>query len=227
MLHTRLDHLIVLASTLEEGCTYVADCLGVRPQVGGQHPTMGTHNALLGLYGGAYLEVLATDPSLPEAPHRWFGLGTEASQTRLAQGPFLAHWVVALQRPQQLAALQSQFPQRIAPLQTLQRGNYHWQMGVPADGQFPRTEASTDGIQAGEGLLPSLLQWQTPAHPSQALPASGLALQQLTGFHAYVDVLKPALDWLGVGDLLQLQYTLVEPSLVAEFETPSGVRVLK
>jgi len=39
--------------------------------------------------------------------------------------------------------------------------------------------------------------------------------------------LQSELVWLGAAHLLTIEPTLVEPSLVAEFDTPSGVRVLK
>jgi hypothetical protein len=50
----RLDHLVVAARSLDEGAQYVADTLGVTPADGGRHPGMGTHNRLLGLWGGIY-----------------------------------------------------------------------------------------------------------------------------------------------------------------------------
>ena len=58
----RLDHLVISARTLDEGTQFVADTLGVAPAGGGAHPLMRTHNRLLNLWGGAYLEVIAIDP---------------------------------------------------------------------------------------------------------------------------------------------------------------------
>lgn len=42
-----LDHLVVAADNLSEGIDYVTNILGISPQPGGQHASMGTHNALL------------------------------------------------------------------------------------------------------------------------------------------------------------------------------------
>ncbi len=53
------------------------------------------------------------------------------------------------------------------------------------------------------------------------------ALLRLRGFHAQAPALQAELDWLGARHLLTLDATLVEPSLIAEFDTPQGVRVLK
>jgi hypothetical protein len=57
-----LDHLVVAAQTLSAGCAFVEAQLGVLPRPGGQHVTMGTHNALIGLGPGQYLEIIAIDP---------------------------------------------------------------------------------------------------------------------------------------------------------------------
>ena len=70
-----LDHLVVVARTLEEGTTYVEAVLGVEMSAGGKHPYMGTHNRLLSLGTDVFLEVIAIDPDAPKPPHRrWFGL---------------------------------------------------------------------------------------------------------------------------------------------------------
>ena len=74
MPQTRLDHLVVAAASLAEGCAWVEARLGVASPGGGRHANMGTHNALWSL-GGSYIEVIAVEPggTRPERP-RWFGL---------------------------------------------------------------------------------------------------------------------------------------------------------
>ena len=69
------DHLIIGAHTLEQGAAYIEELLGVKPQAGGRHAAMGTHNMLLRLGARAYLEIIAIDPAgeTPQRP-RWFGL---------------------------------------------------------------------------------------------------------------------------------------------------------
>ena len=53
------DHLVIAAESLEAGVAWAEERLGVSFEVGGQHLRYGTHNALLGLVDGLYLEVIA------------------------------------------------------------------------------------------------------------------------------------------------------------------------
>ncbi len=156
-----LDHLIVAARTLEEGARWIERELGVAPVPGGKHALMGTHNRLLALGAGRYLEVIAIDPEAPApARPRWLALDDPAMRARLAKGPALIHWV---ERTDDLeAALRSYSPE--IEILSLGRGPYRWRIGVPPDGTIP-----------GNGTLPTLIQWQG-AHPADALPPSGVTL---------------------------------------------------
>ncbi|MEA3098758.1 VOC family protein, partial [Caballeronia mineralivorans] len=111
-----LDHLVIAARTLEEGERFIAGKLGIEMTGGGAHPLMRTHNRLLNLWGGAYLEVIAVDPDAAaiETPRpRLFALDDPAQRKRLEAGPQLVHWVVRVNRPKLLARWQAQYPERI------------------------------------------------------------------------------------------------------------------
>lgn len=70
-----LDHLTVIAPTLAEGVAHVRDCLDLDVPFGQRHAYMGTHNHLLQLGGGVYLEIVAADPAgIHPRRARWFGL---------------------------------------------------------------------------------------------------------------------------------------------------------
>lgn len=71
----KLDHLTVIAPTLAEGVAHVRACLDLDVPFGQHHAYMGTHNHLLQLGDGVYLEIIALDPN-GRAPNRkrWFGL---------------------------------------------------------------------------------------------------------------------------------------------------------
>ena len=60
-----LDHLVVVARTLDEGAAWVESRLGAALAEGGKHELMATHNRLLSLGPAAYLEVMAIDPEAP------------------------------------------------------------------------------------------------------------------------------------------------------------------
>ncbi len=54
-----LDHLAVSGETLEAAQNYVEEALGVSMQTGGEHAVFHTHNKLMGLADGLYLEAIA------------------------------------------------------------------------------------------------------------------------------------------------------------------------
>ncbi|MDD0811773.1 VOC family protein [Curvibacter sp. RS43] len=172
-----LDHLVVLAATLDEGVAWCEATLGLTPGPGGAHPLMGTHNRLLRLDRPngppSYLEILAIDPS--QTPQRqpplkrWFDLDQPELQAQLRQqGPSLQHWVARC--PDVQAACRAWQTQGLArgPVLAASRqtasGLLSWQITVRDDGQ-----------RLLGGTLPTLIQWGAQ-HPVDQLPASGLQL---------------------------------------------------
>lgn len=195
----RLDHLVVAARTLDEGRDWLEGRLGVTMQPGGEHPQFGTHNALLSLGEGAYLEVIAVNPAAP-APSRprWFGLDTPEMQQRLAAGPALIHWVAAVPN----------LPPAPDVLE-LSRGDFRWRLTVPADGSLP----------AG-GVQPSQIVWETPS-PATRLPDSGVRLLHLRLGTPYPDALRDLLTRLNFAGEVEV-YEAPQPELSAQLETERG-----
>lgn len=206
------DHLVLAAATLAQGIEYFADLTGAVPRPGGKHVTMGTHNALVRLGDRLYLEILAIDPqgATPTRP-RWFDLDDGGLQADLAAGPRLIHWVA---RTIDLAATvrRTTFPSgEILPFE---RGDYRWRITVPADGHRP-----------GAGLVPTLIQWDVPQHPADALPASGVSLLQLAGAHPKPSTIRAALAAIDLADAMQVTFNR-EARLAAMIRTPRGIITL-
>ena len=204
-----LDHLVVAARDLDEGSAFVQNLLGVPLEPGGKHDAMGTHNRLLNLGGGVYLEVITLDPNAP-APDRprWFGLDTQEVQQRLGRGPTLLHWVV---RAKNITLQDSDLFGRVLPMQ---RGDLNWLITVPDDGYLP-----------GDGLLPTLIDWGSAPHPTTKLPERGLELVKLRGFHPEPQRVKPVLEELGLEEVIEI-HEAAEVGLEAEVETVQGIVTL-
>jgi hypothetical protein len=163
MASIRLDHLVIAAASLDEGCAWAEARLGAPAVGGGRHAAMGTHNALWGL-GNFYLEVIAVEPggARPDRP-RWFGFDDPGVQARLAEGPCLLTWAVATD---DLAALRPPAPHG-AP-QAFARDDLRWRVMLPAGA----------GLPLG-GAWPLTIQWTAGLHPAKRLPDQGLRLDRL------------------------------------------------
>ena len=186
------DHLVVGAHTLEQGAAFIEDLLGVKPQAGGRHLAMGTHNMLLRLGARAFLEVIAIDPA-GEAPQRprWFGLDDERTQQQLREQPRLLTWVV---RTQDIGSTVKNCPVAPGTVHSMSRGAYTWRITIPDDGAL---------ICAG--LMPTIIQWDGDAHPADKLEERGRELMKLEGrFSSRAGSIAPALAALGLGQTIAL-----------------------
>jgi len=205
------DHLVVAALTLDAGCDWVEERLGVRPQPGGAHVKMGTHNAVLSLGPRFYLEVIAIDPQ-GTAPRRarWFDLDEPRMKAALAEGPHLAHWVA---RTGDIDAAVRKVPDLGVAI-PMTRGAWSWRITVPDDGHRP-----------GRGLVPTLIQWSDERHPTDAMEDSGRRLVLLAGEHPEPDSVRKDIAALGLKDTLKVTYAK-SPRLAAMIRTPRGVATL-
>lgn len=197
-----LDHIIVSAIELGAGVRWIEEALGVPMAPGGRHPDMGTHNHLLSLGPDCYLEVIAIDPkaSAPARP-RWFSLD------QFTGAPRLTNWAINWPSGRDLPPR----PEGTGPLMALHRGEYHWRMTVPEDGNLPF-----------DNMSPGLLIWDCADRPADALPDQGCRLVALDVEHPDAVELANYFE----RDLAGQGVTFIEaavPKLSALIETPSGM----
>ncbi|WP_293574773.1 VOC family protein [Phaeobacter sp.] len=198
-----LDHLAVAAATLEEAVAHVEDSLGVPMQPGGSHAVFGTHNRLLGLADGLYMEAIAIDPAAtPQRTPRWFDMDRRQGPARIT------NWIC---RCDDLVTALENAPKGAGDIVDLQRGDLRWQMAVPADGILPF-----------DNMFPALMQWHSP-HPAAQLVQQGCRLRHLTLSHPEGDALSAALPLRD--DRVSVQ--IGPAGFEAEFDTPHGRRVLR
>ncbi|NVO54519.1 VOC family protein [Rhodobacteraceae bacterium B1Z28] len=198
-----LDHIAIAGASLEEATAHVEDALGVRLQAGGQHETFGTYNRLLGLEDGLYLEAIAIDPEAPNPGRpRWFDLDNFSGPPRLT------NWICSVA---DLGVTLQSWSAEAGQIVDLARGELRWRMAVPETGQLPY-----------DNLFPALIQWQGDLHPAEMLNPSGCRLQRLSVSHPMADDLARVL-----GPMKRVEFHTGPIALQAEFDTPSGPRVLE
>ena len=201
----KLDHVAVACETLDAGRAYVEDALGVSLQPGGKHAHFGTHNMLLGLADGLYLEVIAVDPGAGHLPYpRWFDLD------RFGGAPRLTNWIC---QTEDMDALRSALPEMGSPV-ALTRGALRWSMAVPPDGALPFYNR-----------FPAIIAWGAgTTHPSDVLIASGCRLTELVISHPEAGDLEARIR--PYMDAPIVVFEPGEPGMRATFDTPHGQRVL-
>jgi hypothetical protein len=215
-MRTAIDHLVCACADLDQGERWLVEQLGVAPQPGGRHATMGTHNRLLKLGARCYLELIAIDPLgiVPTRP-RWFGLDEPSVRARMSARPFLHTWVAATD---DLPAALRGVPQ-LGAVQAFTRNQFAWRFALTADGTTPF-----------DGLLPALIQWDANAdgevlHPADSLPDSGCELLSLALAHPQADALLALYRALRLTGPVDLQRG--PAAIGARIRTPRGEVVLR
>jgi hypothetical protein len=195
-----IDHFVWVTTDLIQEIDRFHHLLGVRPQYGGKHQGKGTHNALVWLKDGCYLEIIAKDPDqLGIDP--WIIGCRERSQG-------LIHWAW---RPADIASAIAKCARRgwsFGPLQDGRRRNdetwIHWRL--------------TDPDHNNGGFEPFLIEWSSGFHPTNDL-WEYCHLQQVEWYHP-----RPA-DILFQSFLAPLEpvvFGFGPPSLTLTIDAPSG-----
>lgn len=225
---TQIDHLVVMAASLDQGVQWCEDTLGITPGPGGEHEKYGTHNRLFKLaspqFPLAYFEIIAINPAavIPKRAQvpRWFDMDDAALQKAVAQGPRLIHFVSSTDDVKAARhVLRTQGIERgqvVHASRKSSKGTLNWQITVREDGE-----------RLFNGCLPTLIQWGKPdateplrLHPRNSLPRSGVTLQSLTVSHPSGVKLQAAFDAIGLADIA---IETGPANLVASLQTPKGL----
>lgn len=205
-----LDHLVLVAQTLESGARYIEQKLGIKPDAGGHHPGFGTHNLLMAIGGASYLEIIAPDPAQPEPEKgRPFGMDAPGLRERVAVRPRLVHYMMRCHSLRECAKAVG-YP--LSHPTGMSRGKLAWELALS---QFD--------APGGVHVLPSLIDWGKHDSPGATLPASGVTLQALHVSASPADARH--LDKLRAESRLQTRAHRT-PMLAAELMSPNGWAIL-
>ena len=174
-----LDHLILAGPELNELAQLVRERLGIEPVVGGRHLGHGTHNALLGLGSGRYLELLAPDPQ---------GAGGSFSDAIAhVRDPALHTWCASRGAADDVAERA-----RAAGCVVRRQGmNRRLSDGSLLEWELVFVEGHPYGT-----LVPFFIDWRGSEHPSTKLKG-GAQLEELVLAHPDPGGLAELLDSLG------------------------------
>ncbi len=199
------DHLVVGGKTLEEAQAHIEDALGLPMQPGGAHTVFHTHNAVMGLEGGLYLEAIAPDPakSQPDRP-RWFDLDRFAGPARLS------NWACSVES---LDTDLPDMPAGFGPPVSVARDALNWRMAIGQDGTTPF-----------DNLWPALVEWPAGMNPAKRLTPRGATLKLVTLIHPDADRLRRELA--RHLDDLRVVVETGSVGMRALFDTPHGERSL-
>jgi len=155
-----IDHILLGAADLDRAVEAVAKATGVRPVYGGKHPS-GTHNALLSLGGGTYLEVIAPQPGV-KGPTRY-------GEFEKLDKPTPVGWAVS---GGDLSSLRERLEKAGLALTPAEPGSRVTPAGATLHWQ-------TFGLAKEIPLAPFFIVWsQETPHPSTTSPA-GCTLKEL------------------------------------------------
>ena len=217
-----IDHLVLACATLESGIAWAERALGVRPAIGGRHPQWGTHNALLSLGEGCYLELLAQDPAAPEPRAGVVPFGLDVMCAADAPGapnatPRLTAWMV-----------------RVAPGGLGNACDAMRAAGVDCGTTRDGTRTRPDGAELRwrltvppqpllGGAAPWLIEWSGAEHPSRTAPV-GCRLSWLEVMHPEPTRVRRALDAIGMPQVRVKQARAA--GIAAGVACPRGVVVI-
>lgn len=207
MADIEIDHLLYAGPDLEILRRNVAQRSGIAAAIGGRHENWGTHNALIGLGRGAYLELIAPEPGATGPWGSLFG--------RL-EGPSLQAWCV---RCGSADLVVRRLEGAGLTIKRVEGGRE-----LPGGGRLTWDLVFPRGHGFG-GALPFFIDWRDSVHPSGGL-AEAATLTRFTVTHPDAGALGRVLAEVG-SPPQRLELVGAERiSLTASFTSEEGELVL-
>ena len=200
----QVDHLVYGTPDLAEGIDQIEELVGVRATPGGQHPGLGTRNALIALGPSMYLEIVGPDLEQPKpGDPRWFCIDDLVA-------PRLVAWAAKASEPEQVAAE--------ALRNEIELGTVRSGARRTSDGTLLSWRLTNPRTRTADGLVPFFIDWGSTPHPARTA-AAGVSLVDLRAEHPQAERVQTLLARLG----LTLTVTAGQaPALVATLEGPRG-----
>jgi len=200
----KVDHLVYATPDLDLGVKTIESLLGVRATAGGQHPGLGTRNALIALGPSTYLEIIGPDPDQPRLSQpRRFGIDD-------LKTPRLVGWV----------AKGTQLEQVVVNARNAGVG-----LGAVIAGSRKRPDGvvlawryTDPSVVLENRLIPYFIDWGTSPHPASTAPR-GATLVAFRAEHPEAGRVQATLRQLGLN--LPVQQGS-RPALIATIDSPKG-----
>jgi hypothetical protein len=179
----RVDHLVYGTPDLQRGIDSIETLLGVRATPGGQHPGLGTRNALVALGPSSYLEIIGPDPEQPKpAGPRRFGIDDLTA-------PRIVTWAAKSSSLETLTARAANEGVRLGAVTAGSRRR--------PDGLLLSWRYTDPNTVLGDRLVPFFIDWGATPHPS-ADAARGASLASVRTEHPDPARVQKMLDVLGL-----------------------------
>lgn len=206
---TGIDHLVYASPSLQQGMDEIESLLGVRPVPGGRHPQYGTHNALLSLGRGTYIEIIARDPELP-LPERGALVDVPAGEpSRIVTWVFRVPDIHEISKVLKMAGIDP------GPVASGSRQK--------PDGSLISWELTDPYAMPMDGAIPFLIHWGDTTHPSDE-PPSGGRLVGLAIEHPEADQVRNVLSALGADGEVTSGERI---AIIAKVQTENGVIIIQ
>jgi hypothetical protein len=207
-----IDHFMFATPDLAETAADIEELTGVRPTPGGQHSGQGTHNMLLSLGTGCYLELVGPDPSQHQTANFGGRLAQLTAPTMLMFGIRTVDIEAAHARASALGL------RAFDPNGKPNNGPVIMSRALPAGGvlTWRLLLLAADAYEFG---IPFYIQWEGAPHPSEN-SAAGCRLKKFWVEHPDARALADLYAALSIAvDVVQCWG---RPRLNLSINTPKG-----